>query len=110
METSSSSSQHSRASGRSVAIIVVVLVLLFAGDLPVWLDTARRKSRRRREPTLKLEATTLPTVTITIAARAASVVELTLPGNIQAITEAAVLARAEGYLVKRYVDIGDRVQ
>ena len=33
-----------------------------------------------------------------------------LPGNIQAVTEAPVLARATGYIRKRYVDIGDRVK
>ena len=35
---------------------------------------------------------------------------LVLPGNIQAVTEAPVLARATGYIKKRYVDIGDRVK
>ena len=32
-----------------------------------------------------------------------------LPGSIQALTEAPVLARANGYIRKRYADIGDRV-
>jgi RND family efflux transporter MFP subunit len=109
METSSSSTQHSRASGRSVAIIVVVLVLIFAGIfLFGWTRHGDVEKAARADA--QLEATTLPTVTITVAARAASAVDLTLPGNIQAITEAAVLARAEGYLVKRYSDIGDRVR
>ena len=36
--------------------------------------------------------------------------ELELPGNIQAITEAPILARADGYIERRMVDIGDRVQ
>ncbi len=35
--------------------------------------------------------------------------DLVLPGNIQAVTEAPILARAEGYVQRRYVDIGDRV-
>ena len=35
---------------------------------------------------------------------------LQLPGNIQAITEAPILARADGYVLRRMVDIGDRVQ
>jgi RND family efflux transporter MFP subunit len=108
METSSSSSQHSRASGRSVAIIVVVLVVLFAGIfLFGWTRHGQVEKAARADA--QLEATALPTVTVTTAVRAASAAELTLPGNIQAITEAAVLARAEGYLVKRYADIGDRV-
>jgi RND family efflux transporter MFP subunit len=36
--------------------------------------------------------------------------ELELPGNIQAITEAPLLARADGYLQRRMADIGDRVR
>ena len=35
---------------------------------------------------------------------------LQLPGNIQPITEAPVLARADGYVERRMVDIGDRVK
>ena len=34
---------------------------------------------------------------------------LQLPGNIQAVTEAPLLARADGYVKQRLVDIGDRV-
>ncbi len=41
--------------------------------------------------------------------RASARDSLVLPGNIQALTEAPVLARASGYIRKRYVDIGDRV-
>ena len=36
--------------------------------------------------------------------------ELELPGNIQAITEVPILARADGYLKRRMADIGDRVR
>ena len=35
--------------------------------------------------------------------------DLVLPGNIQAITDTPIYARASGYVVKRYVDIGSRV-
>ncbi len=42
--------------------------------------------------------------------RSSSNSELTLPGNIQAVTEAPILARADGYIKRRLVDIGDRVQ
>ncbi len=35
---------------------------------------------------------------------------LELPGNIQAITEAPILARSEGYIKSRLVDLGDRVR
>jgi RND family efflux transporter MFP subunit len=42
--------------------------------------------------------------------RARNSENLVLPGNIEALTEAPVLARAAGYIQKRYVDIGDRVK
>jgi RND family efflux transporter MFP subunit len=42
--------------------------------------------------------------------RAPSKSELQLPGSIQAVTEAPILARADGYVRKRTVDIGDRVR
>jgi RND family efflux transporter MFP subunit len=35
--------------------------------------------------------------------------QIKLPGTMQAVTEAPILARADGYLKKRTVDIGDRV-
>ncbi len=35
---------------------------------------------------------------------------LKLPGTMQALTEAPILARADGYLKRRLADIGDRVQ
>jgi RND family efflux transporter MFP subunit len=35
---------------------------------------------------------------------------ITLPGTMQALTEAPVLARMDGYLKRRLVDIGDRVR
>jgi RND family efflux transporter MFP subunit len=41
--------------------------------------------------------------------RSATKTQLVLPGNVQAMTEAPVLARASGYIRKRYKDIGDRV-
>jgi RND family efflux transporter MFP subunit len=41
--------------------------------------------------------------------RADTMTSLVLPGNIQAVTEAPVLARASGYIKRRYADIGDRV-
>jgi len=36
--------------------------------------------------------------------------DLKLPGTLQAVTEAPILARADGYLKNRYVDLGDRVR
>lgn len=52
----------------------------------------------------------LPRVEFVRVGRSAKDSELQLPGNIQAITEAPVLARAEGYVQKRMADLGDRVR
>jgi RND family efflux transporter MFP subunit len=69
--------------------------------------------RHRRELQLVAEADThnaaLPQVSVMTARRAEGRGNLVLPGNIQAVTEAPILARAEGFLKKRYADIGDRV-
>ena len=57
----------------------------------------------------KAGARSLPVVNVEKVTRSAAQASLVLPGNIQAVTEAPVLARASGYL-KRLVDIGDRVK
>jgi multidrug efflux pump subunit AcrA (membrane-fusion protein) len=51
-----------------------------------------------------------PLVNAAKVTRAPSTADLLLPGNVTPITEAYVFARAAGYLKRRYVDIGDRVQ
>jgi RND family efflux transporter MFP subunit len=52
----------------------------------------------------------LPRAEVIRVGRGSSHSELELPGNIQAITEAPVLARASGYIKRRLADIGDRVK
>ena len=49
-------------------------------------------------------------LTVTPVKRSSATSSLVLPGNIQAVTEAPVLARATGYIKARSVDIGDRVK
>jgi RND family efflux transporter MFP subunit len=69
---------------------------------------------RRNEATLAAEADSaskeVPTVTVVGVERSATTGTLVLPGNIEAVTEAPVLARASGYIKQRYADIGDRVK
>jgi len=94
---------------RSLLVVVLLLALLavagyYRGYVP----------RQHREQVLAAEAQTnsdaLPLVNVVAIGRSAATGNLVLPGNIQAVTEAPVLARASGYIRKRYVDIGDRVQ
>src|ERR1035441_7614492 len=96
----------SRLTLLGIALVLVALVVagFFAGYLP----------RRRRESVLAAESKTavesLPVVNVQKVKRADAKNSLVLPGNIQAVMEAPVLARASGYIKRRYVDIGDRVK
>lgn len=82
----------------------LIVVGFFVGYLP----------RQKREAVLAAESqetgATLPLVNVSRVTRSAGNSTLVLPGNIQAVTEAPILARATGYIRKRYVDIGDRVK
>jgi RND family efflux transporter MFP subunit len=106
---SASAPKLSGPSGLTLLAIALVLVALvvagfFAGYLP----------RRRRESVLAAESKTavesLPVVNVQKVKRAEAKNSLVQPGNIEAVTEAPVLARASGYIKRRYVDIGDRVK
>src|SRR5689334_1946013 len=89
-----------------IALLTLVLIVggFFVGYVP----------RQRREQVLAAETresgVSLPAVNVTNVTRSSNKGELVLPGNIQAVTEAPILARSTGYLVKRYVDIGDLVK
>jgi RND family efflux transporter MFP subunit len=90
--------------GLAIVGLLAILVAFVTGYVP----------QRRRESMLVAEAHAegqkLPTVTVASVMRAAPKSELLLPGSIQALTEAPVLARADGYVQRRYADIGDRVK
>jgi len=87
-----------------LAVTAAVVVAFFAGYLPI----------QKRNVTLNSEAheqeQALPRVEVVQVARSTGKSELLLPGNIQAVTEAPILARADGYIKRRLVDIGDRVK
>lgn len=84
--------------------LAAVLILAFAaGFLP----------RLRRQKVLAAETqqaiTDKPVVPAAVVTRAPKETTLLLPGTLQAITEAPVLSRADGYVKRRYADIGDHV-
>ena len=95
-------------SGRTLIILALLVVAVvaagfFGGYLP----------RQKREASLAAETeagvASLPVVNVATVSREGNSEELILPGNIEAVTEAPILARASGYLKQRLVDIGDRV-
>jgi RND family efflux transporter MFP subunit len=90
------------------ALLLGLLVLLagafFAGYIPL----------QTRETLVRAEADEhgkdLPHMEVMHVARSSTQSDLNLPGTLQAVTEAPILARADGYLKKRYVDLGDKVR
>jgi RND family efflux transporter MFP subunit len=87
-----------------LGLIVLAVIAFFAGYLPLQ---ARREviAGEARE-----EKQALARVDVLRVGRSTPKSELELPGNIEPTTEAPILARADGYIAKRLVDIGDRVR
>ena len=80
----------------------------------IGLFAAGYMPRRKRQAGLAAEAhesaATNRHVNVVAVGRSALTSETTLPGSIQAIDETPIYARADGYLTRRLVDIGDRVR
>jgi RND family efflux transporter MFP subunit len=83
--------------------LVLLVVAFLAGYVPL----------QRREATLRAEAEArqkgVPRVVVMRVGRGTDENVLKLSGTMQALTEAPVLARADGYLKRRLADIGDHV-
>jgi RND family efflux transporter MFP subunit len=90
-------------SGLLLAFVILMVGAFFAGYIPL----------QRREATVQAEANerekSLPRMEVMQVGGAGGENQIKLPGTMQAVTEAPILARADGYLKKRTVDIGDRV-
>lgn len=98
-----------RPSSGKLWILGLVTALIAAGAFFIgYIPHARRQSMLVAEA--KVESDAIPTVNVALAERSTQRSELVLPGNIQAVTEAPLLARANGYVKRRYVDIGDRAK
>ena len=87
-----------------LALTIIIVVAFVAGYLP----NQERRQVIAAEAKAGLHAA--PRVETIVVARSDRKSGLTLPGNIQPIAEAPILARADGYIKKRLVDIGDRVK
>ena len=86
-----------------LGVTVLIILAFLAGYIPL-----RKRQTLIRDQALELEHA-LPRMEVIEVGLSAGKSELQLPGNIQAITEAPILARANGYIKRRMVDIGDRV-
>ena len=98
----------SRPSGKKLIALLFVVAVVFAGAFLLgYIPHQRRELQLVAEADVQKE--TLPEASFAVAERGSATGTLVLPGNIQAVTEAPILARAEGYISQRYGDIGDRV-
>jgi len=92
-----------RSASRIVVSALIVLIGLVAlGAVP----------RLRQSTALQRAAASpvTPALVVVTPSRAPATADFTLPGNIQAIQDVPIFARADGYLKRRFVDIGDRVR
>jgi multidrug efflux pump subunit AcrA (membrane-fusion protein) len=91
-------------------VLVLAIILGAAGAVYSLGYLPRQRTTERLDAAAAVRRVTPPLVNAALVKRAASSIQLLLPGNITPITEAYIYARAAGYLKRRYVDIGDRVQ
>jgi RND family efflux transporter MFP subunit len=88
----------------ALGLTVLFVVAFFVG----WIPLHKRQALIYAEAHEQEEAQ--PRVGVIEVARSIRNSKLELPGSIQALTEAPILARANGYIKRRMVDIGDRVE
>jgi len=88
-----------------VAVVAAVLLLIFlVGFIP------RHRQKEKNEKAAQSRKNALPEVEVVQVKRSQSPNDLTVPGTTSPITQAYIYARANGYLKKRYADIGDHVR
>jgi len=96
-------------SGWTIFAICLGLTVLIAGAfIAGYIPLTQRRAVVETEARQQEQA--LPRVEVIEVSRSSQKSDLVLPGNIQAFTEAPILARADGYIKRRMADIGDRVR
>ena len=89
-------------------IILVAVVLIAGVVIAAWGITSRAHALASLTRETR-ESSALAVVVISLS-RGSAPEEVSLPGNVQAYTDAAIFARTAGYLNRRYADIGTRVK
>jgi multidrug efflux pump subunit AcrA (membrane-fusion protein) len=88
--------------------VACVAVLFLAVFVLGWLPRHSRDEEIKKDAEQRSKAD--PVVETAVVKRAATGGGLVVPGTTDALTQAFVFARANGYLKQRFVDIGDRVR
>jgi RND family efflux transporter MFP subunit len=90
------------------ALLLGAVVLLVGAFLAGYIPFQRREASVLAEAGEREKS--LPRMEVMRVGRSSIHSDLKLPGTLQALTEAPILARADGYLKSRRVDLGDRVR
>ncbi|MBZ5634642.1 MAG: efflux RND transporter periplasmic adaptor subunit [Acidobacteriia bacterium] len=90
------------------ALLLGFVVLLIGAFLAGYIPLQKRDAAVRAET--EVHGKDLPRMEVMRVGRSSIQSEQELPGTLQAVTEAPILARADGYLKSRFVDLGDRVR
>ena len=99
---------HKPSSWKPVLIVLgVILLLVLIGGLAGYLP--RHARDKKIDDQAKTQADAKPVVEVQRVIQVKDQQGLVLPGTTIPLTEAFIYARANGYLTKRYADIGDHV-
>jgi RND family efflux transporter MFP subunit len=90
------------------AIIAVVVILGAAAMSAAWGISSREKALT--DLTRETREAAVVSVAVAHPSKGTASEEISLPGNIQAFTDAAIFARTTGYLKTRHADIGSHVK
>lgn len=90
-------------------LVAIVLAVILAG-VGVFRFSKRRGVERERQETSRAQQAGARTVEVVKPQRSPATFDFALPGNAQALQEATLFARTNGYLRERLADIGDRVK
>ena len=101
--------QHIEAARPGKIRLLVTASVIGLGAMFVLGELPRMHNSTRLSALAQEAASAMPDVTVVNPKRAKSE-DLTLPGGIQAVEEAAINARSTGYLKQRFVDIGSIVK
>jgi RND family efflux transporter MFP subunit len=104
MTSTSNPEPQGKKRSRIAAAVVVLVVLLAIGIVPRIFRNQEARDVMRASTVL------LPEVTVVHPTRAIAQASVSLPGNLQPMYSASVFARINGYVEKRFVDIGSHVK
>ncbi len=99
---------HRRASRGALLSVFLILAVIVIGAIAFGLRPRLARDKALAAATEALEEKP-PVVNVAPVRQSPAKTELELPGDLQAEIETPIYARADGYLRRRLVDIGDRV-